>query len=68
MPGHSEAVLVTQFSPDGRRLATGSGDTTLRFWDLNTQLPEFECKVTGWGDAASGAADEADGAPALSVW
>lgn len=45
MAGHSESVLVVAFSPDGRRLATGSGDTTLRFWDLNTQLPQFECKV-----------------------
>lgn len=45
MAGHSESVLVVAFSPDGRGLATGSGDTTLRFWDLNTQLPQFECKV-----------------------
>jgi hypothetical protein len=52
MAGHSESVLVTQFSPDGRRLATGSGDTTLRFWDLNTQLPQHECKVRQ-GDSKS---------------
>jgi ribosome assembly protein 4 len=45
MPGHSEAVLAVQFSPNGRYLASGSGDTTLRFWDLNTQLPQYECKV-----------------------
>ena len=43
--GHSESVLNVAFSPDGRRLASGSGDTTLRFWDLNTQLPQAECKV-----------------------
>lgn len=45
--GHSESVLAVQFSPNGKYLASGSGDTTLRFWNLNTQLPEFECKV--WG-------------------
>ncbi len=45
MPGHSEAVLTVNFSPDGRRLASGSGDTTVRLWDLNTQLPQCECKV-----------------------
>jgi hypothetical protein len=45
MPGHSEAVLSVNFSPDGKRLASGSGDTTVRLWDLNTQLPQCECKV-----------------------
>ncbi|GLC40463.1 hypothetical protein PLESTB_001572700 [Pleodorina starrii] len=44
IPGHSEAVLSVNFSPDGSRLASGSGDTTVRFWDLNTQLPKHECK------------------------
>ena len=40
MPGHSEAVLSVSFSPDGKQLASGSGDTTVRFWDLNTQVGE----------------------------
>ena len=39
MSGHSEAVLAVGFSPDGRRLASGSGDCTVRMWDLNTELP-----------------------------
>uniref|UniRef100_A0A5K4E8W7 Notchless homolog 1 n=1 Tax=Schistosoma mansoni TaxID=6183 RepID=A0A5K4E8W7_SCHMA len=39
IPGHKGAVLVAQFSPDGRSLASGSGDQTVRFWDLNTELP-----------------------------
>lgn len=43
--GHAESVLAVAFSPDGRRLASGSGDTTLRLWDLSTQLPQHECKV-----------------------
>lgn len=43
--GHTEAVLATAFSPDGRQLASGSGDTTLRFWDLGTQTPHRTCKV-----------------------
>ncbi|KAL9245263.1 hypothetical protein vseg_018937 [Gypsophila vaccaria] len=41
--GHKEAVLCVAFSPDGKHLATGSGDTTLRMWDLNTQTPLFTC-------------------------
>ncbi|CAL8070057.1 unnamed protein product [Calicophoron daubneyi] len=39
VPGHKGAVLIAQFSPDARTLATGSGDQTVRFWDLNTELP-----------------------------
>eukprot|EP00250_Pteridium_aquilinum_P001867 c12073_g1_i1 orf=324-1751(-) len=47
--GHTEAVLSVSFSPDGQRLASGSGDTTVRFWDLNTQTPLHTCKGhTNW--------------------
>jgi hypothetical protein len=45
-------VLAVQFSPDGKRLASGSGDTTLRLWDLSTQLPQHECKVRGSNPAS----------------
>lgn len=37
--GHSEAVLVARFSPCGTRLCSGSGDTTLRTWDILTKTP-----------------------------
>ncbi|VDL19368.1 unnamed protein product [Hymenolepis diminuta] len=40
LPGHKGAVLVSLFSPDARALATGSGDHSVRFWDLNTELPQ----------------------------
>ncbi len=43
--GHAEAVLATAFSPDGGRLATGSGDTTVRFWDLATCTPSHTMEV-----------------------
>ncbi|KDD76976.1 hypothetical protein H632_c50p1 [Helicosporidium sp. ATCC 50920] len=45
LAGHTEAVLALAFSPDGRRLASGSGDTSVRFWDLQTQTP----RTTGAG-------------------
>ncbi|PKA50517.1 Notchless protein like [Apostasia shenzhenica] len=41
--GHAEAVLSVAFSPDSKSLASGSGDTTVRLWDLNTQTPLFTC-------------------------
>uniref|UniRef100_A0A914WK40 NLE domain-containing protein n=1 Tax=Plectus sambesii TaxID=2011161 RepID=A0A914WK40_9BILA len=44
LPGHGEAVISAQFSPDGRGLASGSGDTTVRFWDTTTELPMYTCK------------------------
>ncbi|PVU98172.1 hypothetical protein BB561_000079 [Smittium simulii] len=47
--GHTEAVLSVSFSPDGSQLASGSGDTTVRIWDLNTETPQFTCKGhTNW--------------------
>ena len=44
MGGHTEAVISVAFSPDGTRLASGSGDATVRLWDIQTQTPEFSCK------------------------
>ena len=43
MTGHSESVLSVHFSPDSRSLASGSGDTTVRIWDLDTQTRLFQC-------------------------
>uniref|UniRef100_A0A6A7FTF7 Notchless protein homolog 1-like n=1 Tax=Hirondellea gigas TaxID=1518452 RepID=A0A6A7FTF7_9CRUS len=55
LPGHAEAVLCASFSPDGRFLASGSGDTTVRFWDISTETPHWTAKghkhwvlVTAW--------------------
>jgi ribosome assembly protein 4 len=43
MPGHAEAVVSLSFSPNSQYLASGSGDTTLRLWDLTTETPQFTC-------------------------
>jgi ribosome assembly protein 4 len=40
LSGHDESVLVLTFSPDGKRLCSGSGDASIRFWDLSTALPD----------------------------
>lgn len=39
LAGHEDAILCMAFSPDGSKLATGSGDKTVRFWDLTTETP-----------------------------
>jgi WD40 repeat protein len=31
--GHTDKVYDAQFSPDGRRIVTGSGDFSARIWD-----------------------------------
>ena len=41
LPGHTEAVLHVSFSSDGRHLASGSGDATVRIWDVDTETPKL---------------------------
>jgi len=74
MPGHGDTVIVTQFSPNAQYLASGSGDKTVRFWDLATETPRFECKAhSQWVLAVSWAPDgtrvaSGDKAGTIAIW
>jgi WD40 repeat protein len=51
--GHTDYVKSLAFSPDGRTLASGSDDTTIRLWDVRTRR--------GLGRPFEGHADGVDG-------
>lgn len=36
LTGHGDRVTSVAFRPDGRLLASGSADSTIRFWDVNS--------------------------------
>ena len=37
LSGHQKEILTASFSPNGLLLATGSGDSSVRFWDVSTE-------------------------------
>ncbi|KAI9027966.1 quinon protein alcohol dehydrogenase-like superfamily [Hyaloraphidium curvatum] len=58
MEGHTEAVLSCHFSPDGSQLATGSGDTTIRIWDVHTETAQSVLRGhTNWVEVVAWSPD-----------
>ena len=47
--GHPDFVYSVAFSPDGKTLASGSGDNTIKLWDVPTGKEQATLKGhTGW--------------------
>jgi ribosome assembly protein 4 len=43
LTGHTAAILHVSFAPHGKFLASGGGDTMVRFWDTFTATTKFTC-------------------------
>src|SRR4029079_5657886 len=44
LEGHSNKVFAATFSPDGRTLATGAADRTIRLWNVDAMRERLELR------------------------
>src|SRR5262249_32361643 len=59
LKGHRDRVLSVAFSPEGNTLASGSGDRTIKLWDVATG--KERATLTGHGDWVRSVAFSPDG-------
>jgi WD40 repeat protein len=61
LTGHTFPVNSVAFSPDGRWLASGSSDDTVKLWDTAQQAPQEVATLAGHTQAVQGVAFSPDG-------
>ncbi len=60
LSGHTNAVSSVAFSPDGKTLASGSRDSTIRLWDIASGNQKGQ-PLTGHTDSVYSVAWSPDG-------
>lgn len=65
MTGHTDMVTAVTFSPDGRRIVSGSADKSIRLWDADTRRA-IGAPLTGHTDGVLSVAVSPDGQRVIS--
>lgn len=46
LSGHEKEIYALEYSPDGRMLVSGSGDNTVRVWDMEYMDTNTDVRVS----------------------